>query len=216
MGVSEADVGSNGPARKQRVRRRAAEVQEAATDLFHRQGYEATSVEDIAQSLGILKGSLYYYISSKEDLLFEIVSEVHSDVQHNLDESLLRDDLRPLQRVAVFVRGQALYNVENATRIAVYYRDMQQLAAPKRDKIRAQRRSQHRAMVNVLTEAQKAGEVAGDVRVGMAAHSMFATINWIYTWWRPGGSVSPDEVAESCVTFVLRGIAATPPGSRTT
>src|ERR1700761_7993538 len=209
MGVSEADVGSNGRARKPRVRRRAAEVEEAATDLFHRKGYEATSVEDIAQSLGILKGSLYYYISSKEDLLFEIVSEVHSDVQQNLDESLLRADLRPLQRVAFFVRSQALYNVENATRIAVYYRDIQQLAAPRRDEMRARRRSQHREIVKVLVEAQEGGEVATDAHVGMAAHSIFATINWIYTWWRPGGSVSPDQVAESCVAFVLRGVAAT-------
>src|ERR1700742_4125495 len=119
MGVSEADVGSNGRARKPRVRRRAAEVEEAATDLFHRQGYEATSVEDIAGALGILKGSLYYYISSKEDLLFEIVSEVHADVQRILDEQVGIDDVAPLERIARYVREQALYNVRNVPRISV-------------------------------------------------------------------------------------------------
>ena len=44
---------------------------------FHEKGYEATSIQDIADAVGILKGSLYYYITSKEDLLFEILEDVH-------------------------------------------------------------------------------------------------------------------------------------------
>jgi AcrR family transcriptional regulator len=200
-------TGSPGNGRKtERGRRREGEVQTAATALFHEQGYEGTSVEDIARALGILKGSLYYYISSKEDLLFQIVSEVHADVQGILDEALGHAELSPLERLALYVRKQAIYNVRNVTRIAVYYREMDQLGTERRDAIRAQRRVQHKTITEVLKEAQAAGEVAEGVDVGLASHSMFATINWIYTWWRPGGTISEDEVADSCVSFVLGGI----------
>jgi AcrR family transcriptional regulator len=189
-------------------RRRDGEVRTAATNLFHDRGYEGTSVEDIARALGILKGSLYYYISSKEDLLFGIVSEVHDDVQRIVEESLGHTELAPLERVALYVRKQALYNLSNVTRITVYYREMGQLGADRRDEIRAQRRRQHQAITDVLEEAQASGEVDGSVNIHLASHSVFATVNWIYTWWRPDGASGQveEEVAQSCVDFVLCGV----------
>jgi AcrR family transcriptional regulator len=198
----------DGGVKQKQGRRRDAELRTAATSLFHDRGYEGTSVEDIASALGILKGSLYYYISSKEDLLFGIVSEVHDDVQRIVAESLSRTELAPLERVALYVRKQALYNLSNVTRITVYYREMDQLGADRRDAIRAQRRRQHQAITEVLEQAQSAGEVDGSVNIHLASHSVFATVNWIYTWWRPDGASGQlkEEVAESCVDFVLCGV----------
>lgn len=206
--MAERDVGAEATGsggKTQRVRQRDAEVLSAATELFHKHGYEGTSVEDIAQALGILKGSLYYYISSKEDLLFRIVSEVHADVQRILDDALGLLDLSPLSRVALYVRNQALYNVRNVTRIAVYYRELSRLSEERQAMIRAQRRNQHKAVADVLAEAQAGGEIDRDVDIGLASHYMFATVNWLHTWWRPG-SVSESALAESCVKFVLTGL----------
>lgn len=178
-----------------------------ATELFREKGYGGTSMEDIAQALGILKGSLYYYMNSKEDLLFEIVSAVHEDVQRILDDSLGRSDLPPLERVALYVREQVVYNVRNVARISVYYREMDQLGPELRDQVRAHRRGQHAAVAAMLSEAQEGGEIASEVDIALASHSVFATVNWIYTWWRPGGEATPDQVATSCVDFVLGGIS---------
>src|SRR5947207_409360 len=60
-------------------RRRQQEILEAAARVFHEKGYESTSIQDIADEVGILKGSLYYYIRSKEDLLYEIIRDIHDD-----------------------------------------------------------------------------------------------------------------------------------------
>ena len=57
-------------------RGRRAEVFDAAAQIFYEKGYEAASIQDIADQLGLLKGSLYYYISSKEDVLYEIIEEL--------------------------------------------------------------------------------------------------------------------------------------------
>jgi AcrR family transcriptional regulator len=186
--------------------RRDDEVLAAATALFNSKGYEGTSVEDIASALGILKGSLYYYISSKEDLLFRIVSEVHEEVQGILEESMRIVDLTPLERIAVYVRSQAVYNVRNATRIAVYYREIGRLNDERRDKIRSQRRHHHKVVSDLLAQAQADGEIGPAVDVNLASHCMFATVNWIYTWWRADRKLTEEKVAESCVDFVLAGI----------
>jgi AcrR family transcriptional regulator len=79
--VSVADQPKNGrtPRRSDatRAKLRRREIIEAAAEIFHRKGYSETSVQDIAEAVGILKGSLYYYIDSKEDLLFQMLLEVH-------------------------------------------------------------------------------------------------------------------------------------------
>ena len=69
-------------------KRRQHEVVAAAVKMFYESGYSETSVEDIANELGILKGSLYYYITSKEDLLYAIVREVHTEVEELLASSM--------------------------------------------------------------------------------------------------------------------------------
>jgi AcrR family transcriptional regulator len=189
-----------------RGQQRDAELLTTATSLFNSKGYEGTSVEDIASALGILKGSLYYYISSKEDLLFRIVSEVHDEVQGILEESMGMVDLTPLERVSVYVRSQAVYNVRNTTRIAVYYREIGRLNDERRDEIRSQRRNHHKVVSDLLAEAQADGEIGPDVDVNLASHCMFATVNWIYTWWRADRKLTEEKVAESCVAFVLSGI----------
>src|SRR6195952_1565035 len=58
---------------------RWSELIEVATDVFYAKGYDAASLQDIADRLGMLKGSLYYYIQSKEDLLFDVISTVHQE-----------------------------------------------------------------------------------------------------------------------------------------
>ena len=74
-----------GARRSRPPRRRRQEILEAAAGVFHAKGYKATSIQDIADAVGILKGSLYYYITSKEDLLFEILEDVHQQGLRNLE-----------------------------------------------------------------------------------------------------------------------------------
>src|SRR4051812_27611291 len=85
-------------------RRRDQEVLDAAAKVFHTRGYADASVQDIADELGILKGSLYHYIDSKEDLLFRLLDETHDDVQKNLDEVAALPDLTPLERLREYTR----------------------------------------------------------------------------------------------------------------
>jgi AcrR family transcriptional regulator len=186
---------------------------DAAVDVFNARGYTGASVEDIADQLGILKGSLYYYISSKEDLLFQIVGEVHEDVQRLLEDSVSRTDLTPLERLALYVRQQVDYNARNLTRISVYYQDIKRLSPARLKEIRARRRSHHDLMTTLIEEAQAQGEVDPTINAALASHCVFGTIIWIYTWYSPRGPVKPPELADFCVRYVLAGIAGGVPAA---
>jgi AcrR family transcriptional regulator len=185
---------------------REAEILDASVDIFHANGYSATSVEDVAQAVGILKGSLYYYIDSKEDLLVRIVEAVHDEVQKVMDDVLLADEGTPLERIAAYVRAQVDYNAHNIKRMRVYYHDYEQLSEERLSEVRKRRRAQEQAAIRVLQEAKEAGEIPADLDERLAAKSMFATILWMYTWYKPGGNVSAKGLADFCAKFVVDGV----------
>jgi AcrR family transcriptional regulator len=178
----------------------------AAVDIFYERGYATTSVEDVANAVGMLKGSLYYYIDSKDDLLFRIIDGVHEDVQAIVDEVAALTDEPPLDRLATYVRKQVEYNARNLKRIAVYYHDFARLDEKRLADIRKRRRSHEEFVVGLLGEAQKAGDVAPEFDLRLGARCAFATIIWMYTWYRPGGDVSGRALGEFCAQFVLNGV----------
>jgi AcrR family transcriptional regulator len=186
--------------------KREREILEAAMELFHEHGYANTSVEDVASAVGILKGSLYHYIDSKEDLLYRIVEQVHESVQAIMTSIAEREDLTPLGRLDAYVQEQVIYNARNLRRISVYYQDRARLSPTRFAGIRRWRRTQERYVVNLIEEAAAAGEVPEDIDARLAANCVFAVVIWMYTWYRPGGATSARTLAEFCARFVLEGL----------
>src|SRR5947208_16917688 len=84
-------------ARSTKKTNRQAEVTEAAIEIFWQKGYRAASIQDVAEKVGVLKGSLYYYIESKEDLLWRIIEDVHHEWRDILDEAR-KLEAEPIER----------------------------------------------------------------------------------------------------------------------
>jgi TetR/AcrR family transcriptional regulator, cholesterol catabolism regulator len=197
--------------------KREKEILEAAVDLFHQRGYANTSVEDVAGAVGILKGSLYHYIDSKEDLLYRIVEQVHESVQQIVDDVESASELTPLERIDRYVQAQILYNARNLRRISVYYQDRARLSPARLTEIRAWRRGQERFVVALVEDAAAAGQVPSDIDTRLAANCIFAVVIFMYTWYRPGGTTSAKALAQFCSSFVIDGITGrgplTPPAA---
>ena len=109
-------------------KRRDREVLDAAAKVFYERGYAAASVQHVAEELGILKGSLYHYIKTKEDLLFRLLQETHDDVDRILAEVEAVEGLSPLERLHLYVQRQVEYNIDALERVSVYYHDVDQLS----------------------------------------------------------------------------------------
>ena len=130
-----AETKSAATARKTRApRRREQEIHEAAAQVFHEKGYESTSIQHIADSVGILKGSLYYYITSKEDLLYEIIQGVHEEALRNLEKTRAVEG-NALQRLRAFAMYHFTFNAENRVKVAVFFQDFRSLTPERRQTI---------------------------------------------------------------------------------
>jgi TetR/AcrR family transcriptional regulator, cholesterol catabolism regulator len=195
------------------ARRRDREVVETAARIFHERGYAEASVQDIADALGMLKGSLYYYIDTKEDLLFRVVEEVHDEVGLVLSEVSARDDLPPLELLRLYVARIVLYNTGNLVWMSVYYHEIDRLSEERRRRVLA-RRDEHETFVTGLIEAaQAAGDADPSADARLLRNFVFGSIIWIYRWYLPGGRVQPDVLAERCAEFVVRGVIGNRRGS---
>lgn len=187
------------------TRRRDQEVLEAATKIFYERGYAETSVQDIADELGILKGSLYHYIDTKEDLLFRLLDETHEDVHRILTEIEAEPELGPLEALETYVRRQVAYNLDHLHKVAIYYHDFDHLSEERQRKIVARRREHDRWVGNRIAAAQEAGLVEPSLDAKMATRCLFAVIIWTYRWYQPRRD-KRDLVIDSCTAFAMRAV----------
>jgi TetR/AcrR family transcriptional regulator, cholesterol catabolism regulator len=187
-------------------RRRDEEVLDAAAKVFAERGYSEASVQDVADELGILKGSLYHYIRTKEDLLFWLLDAVHRDVEEILEEVEAVEDVDPLERLSLYVRRQVLYNLDNLQRISIYYHDMDRLSAERLETIVNRRHAHERFVNRMIREAQDQGLADSSLDARVLTNCLFGTVIWTYRWYRPNGRVSRERIADLCARFALNGV----------
>ncbi len=186
-------------------KRRDKEVLDAAAKVFHERGYADASVQDVADELGILKGSLYHYIDTKEDLLFRLLEGTHDDVNRILEEVRAHPGLDVLERLRLYVQRQVEYNLANVERVAVFYHDLDRLGEKRRRDILARRKAHESFVAGLISEAQRTGAANPALDVQVLSRCVFATIIWTYKWFRPDRD-GPEHVAHSCADFALRGL----------
>jgi len=212
-----APSGSGAGGSGNRSRRRRQEVVDAAARVFAEKGYDAASIQDIAEELGILKGSIYYYIDSKEDLLFSVIQEVHEVALANM-ERWRSADVPALVKVRLFVEGHLGYVTSNLVKSRVFFHDFRSLGDERREFIRAERDVYANTLRDLIAAGQGEGTVCPDVDPKLAAFAALGMTNTVYLWYNPGGADAADEIGRSYADLVVAGLACDPdthqPGHR--
>ncbi|MCW2983846.1 MAG: TetR/AcrR family transcriptional regulator [Conexibacter sp.] len=185
---------------------RDAEVLAAAADVFARRGYAAATVQDVADALGILKGSIYYYIKSKEDLLARLVDEIHDEFDELLEGVAALEGMDPVERIAEYVRVHVEFNLRNSVRVSVYYNDLEHLGEANRKRILRRRRAHDDYITDMVLEAQREGLVDRDRDPRLLAYGVFAVMVWPYRWYTPRGRKRVGDIVEECVRFAVGGL----------
>jgi TetR/AcrR family transcriptional regulator, cholesterol catabolism regulator len=170
---------------------------------FAEHGYKSTTLQDIADQFGVLKGSLYHYIRSKDDLLFEIVRAVYTRGVDNLRE-LAAADTDPATRLRSVVRGHVLYLIDNLVETSVLLHEFEQLSEARREQIALHEYSA--ILADLIEDAQRAGVVRSGVDAQLAALAALGAMNWVYRWYRPDGRRSPAEIADQYAEIVIAGL----------
>jgi AcrR family transcriptional regulator len=205
--------GSPAPAQKISGEMRKADLLDAALGVFAEKGYDGASLQDIAERIGILKGSVYYYYKSKEDILFDIVKLVHDEHLANV-RGLVAAPGDPLTRLRHLLEGHAMFVCGSIERTTVFLREMDRLPPERRDEILGPDHSYQRVFRDVIVAAQKAGQVGPEVNPKLATLWILGALNWLHRWYRPGRSAGADQVAAQFADQLTRGIAATPRARR--
>jgi AcrR family transcriptional regulator len=179
------------------------ELLEISAKSFAEHGYKSTTLQDIADQFGVLKGSLYHYIRSKDDLLFEIVWAVYTRGLDNLRE-LAAAESDPAARLRSVVRGHVLYLIDNLVETSVLLHEFEQLSAARREQIALHEYSA--ILAGLIEDAQRAGVVKPGVDAQLAALAALGAMNWVYRWYRSDGRKSPAEIADQYAEIVVAGL----------
>lgn len=186
---------------------RLREIYDTAARIFHEKGYDGTSIQDVADAVGILKGSLYYYIDTKQDLLFGIIDEVHRDSLRSLEEwSAVDGDAET--RLRAFIEGHVLANTRNITKIGVFFHDFRALDAERRARIVAERDHYDSYLRELIREGQRDGSFDPEVDAKLVGMGILGMMNWTYHWWRDDGPNTAAEVATEFADLIISGLAS--------
>jgi AcrR family transcriptional regulator len=221
MGSSENHTDDPPVRRRSRVGtsdQRWREIVDAAALVFQQKGYEAATTADIAEKVGMLKGSLYYYIESKEDLLFAIIQEVH-DVFLAIEQETRELPGDPASRLRHFVEGHVANNARESVRSTVFHREFHALSPLRRAFIVSERDNYDHFLRELVAQGQAAKVFCPDLDPKMTAIGMLGMMNHVYQWYRPGGRLTPEEVGQKYADLLLGALVCTPrghtPGHRT-
>jgi AcrR family transcriptional regulator len=184
------------------------EIVTAAIQLFQQKGYHATSMQDIADAVGLQKGSLYHYITSKDDLLVDIIHDAIAQYNARLAE-VRSMDLPVRRKLELAVRYHLTGIAEKLGMLTIFLRESYALE-PEKAKVLDEDSARYNQMFEELfQEGIDSGEVRG-LDPKLATRTVLGACNWFYRWYRPDGARSIDELADFFVDLLFNGIAAAP------
>ncbi|MCD2100337.1 TetR/AcrR family transcriptional regulator [Rhodococcus rhodochrous] len=184
-------------------RSRDSEVVAAAVRLFYSKGYAATSIQDVADELGLLKGSLYYYIDTKETLLRRIFETSHEQVQ-TIAEKYKEADGPALERFQGFLKEYTLWYLRNIPRASLFAREWRHAGDELRAVMLEQRRYYDHTLRELIFAVGEEHEFGPVIDASMISNFIMSAVSSVPDWFHPDGSRSAEDVASLYVEYATR------------
>jgi TetR/AcrR family transcriptional regulator, cholesterol catabolism regulator len=201
---SRNGVTTSGPPRE-----RSEEVYAAALRLFMEKGYHATSMQDIAAAVGLYKGSLYHYIGSKEDLLVRVFERALGSLLTEAEQIVANAALCAAQQLRMILRAHVAAVAGNREALTVYLHEFRALGSDSLNEVRAQRQRYRELVAAIVERGVRVGEFAM-ADTDIATLGVLGMCNWVAQWYRPGGRLGPDEIADRFADLLLDGLYFAP------
>jgi TetR/AcrR family transcriptional regulator, cholesterol catabolism regulator len=181
---------------------RRSELTRTAARLFAEKGYHGTSIGDLAEAMGVQKGSLYAHIDSKQDLLYEATREGALAFHAALDD--VPEQVPVTERIRLALRGHLRVVAEQLDVATVFTREWRYLEGERALEFLSERRRYEERIRTLFREGRETGALRTDLDDGAAALLVISAANWAYTWLRPG--TDTDELADRFFALLLDGI----------
>jgi TetR/AcrR family transcriptional regulator, cholesterol catabolism regulator len=184
--------------------RKLGDILAAAAQVFAEEGYDRASIRGVAERAQVSIAGLYYYIRSKEELLYQIQEDVFGSLVERF-KAESQDAASPEARLELLVRNHLERFLANMAVLTVCSRELDRLEGECRTRIEAIRREYFGLAVRVFEEIGRT-RGAGAVDARTAALAMFGAINWVHTWYRAEANPDAASLAHQFVQLFLTGV----------
>jgi AcrR family transcriptional regulator len=181
---------------------RRQELARQAARLFAEKGFHGTSMEDVASAIGVQKPSLYEYVSSKQDLLYETMRDGAQAFHAALDS--IDDRLPAVEKLRLALRAHLHVVAEQLDVATVFVREWRYLEGPRGEQFVAERRRYEERIRDLFREGVEQSEFRTDLDVATAALLFLSAANWAYTWLQTGRDT--DRLADRFFDLLVEGM----------
>ena len=179
-----------------------------AATMFAERGLRATTVRDIADSAGILSGSLYHHFKSKEQMVEEVLRDF-LDWLFDRYQQVISTEPNPLERLKGLFMASFDAIEHRHAQVVIYQDEAKRLSSlPQFDFVDARNKEQRKMWLDLLHEGVKQGYFRPDIDVDVV-YRFIRDTTWVSVrWYQPGGPLTAEEVGRQYLAIVLGGIAA--------
>lgn len=178
-------------------------VLDAAVDLFAERGFHGTAMSDIAERVGIQRGAIYHHVSSKEDLLWQVVRS-YLDAELAWMAELEGRELGVEERLRVMVREHVRTIIEHRREVAINVRDGGALAGPAAEQRQLMRDRVQGTWQRAIDQGHRDGLLATADHV--VVNGLLGMLNAVYLWYRPRDGDDPERIADTLADTLLNGL----------
>ncbi len=188
---------------------RKEELLQKISELFAKEGYEKTSIRDIAAHLGMTNAGLYYYFKNKQQMLIDIMNR-------GLDDALagMRKELPKMksaeERIEFIVRAQIRFYANNKSQTKASIHEMGTRLDVKHAKAMDKKQQEYVGFIRQAVEQIIRENPYITIAPAVATYSLLGLLNWLVHWYDPEGEVSPDELVSSITHIFLTGLKGKP------
>ncbi len=172
--------------------------------MFLERGYQKTSMVLLAARLKVTKPALYYYFRNKEEILVECYRAGITDIESHL-ESSSPEEGTGLERLRSYVNAYATAVLTHYFGRCVAMVDDSELSPGGQHEVRALKRKMDLAMRGLVKQGMEDGSIAS-CNPKLASFAIAGAVNWMGTWYKPGGGLTPDEIADEFSRILTGGL----------
>ena len=182
-------------------------IRKAAIELIAKHGFEAASLREIAKDVGIRAPSLYNYISSKEQLLYELMKDPLTSMLTEY-RALVKEIDDPADRLRVFVRVHLNFHLRSRLDVFIGNMELRSLSASHYRTISNLREEYARVLQSIIEEGVESGAFNA-IEPRVTSLIMLGMLSGVCNWYQPGGSMNADEMTELHTALAFRMLGAT-------
>lgn len=180
------------------------EILRTARKIIHQKGYHGTKMQDIADAVGMYKGSLYHHVDKKEDIILEIINDGLTNIIDGLEESCTASSTYE-GKLKAAIRYHIRHTAHNTDTLAVLLENTKHLPPEHQAPIIEQQHRYENVFIDILEKGIEAGEFK-PVDVKIVAFGILGMCNWVYRWYSADGRRTADEIADIYFQFAMSGL----------